>query len=115
MIIIQVNERTREIEAKGHGKLAIETGEDIVCSAVSTALKTTVNILANLKQDAKIGFQSGYLYMKILNANKTNIGIFKGLIGTLQEISKAFPKNATLVFTPKTIVFDEEIETQALN
>ena len=33
MIIIQVNESTREIEAKGHGKLAIETGEDIVCSA----------------------------------------------------------------------------------
>lgn len=104
MTTIKINRKRREVEAKGHAKLAVETGEDIVCAAVSTALKTTVKTCNHLKIDYTIGIDNGYLYLRLRPASKQAIAVFDGLVETLGEISEEFPANANMVLTEEVIV-----------
>lgn len=87
------------IELRGHAGFAVE-GKDIVCSAISTASLTTVNMIDKINKDCiKVETKAGYLYMSLDYQKLTDEQIYyvdlavKNLIDVYEEISSQYPKN----------------------
>lgn len=96
MILVQVfrdSEEIKEIEVKGHSGYE-ELGKDIVCSAVSSSVILTVNLLERL--DAKFECREEAnipLISLIINESNSLIQtILENLVDSLNEISKQYKK-----------------------
>lgn len=87
------------IELRGHSGFDVY-GKDIVCSAISTASLTTVNLIDKINSNCmKLETKAGYLYMSLDYQNLTEEQIYyvdlavKNLIDVYKEISSQYPKN----------------------
>ena len=83
-----------KLEISGHSGYA-EFGSDIVCSGISSAVLTSINLIDKytknyqLEQDDK----KGYLCFKIYELNNHINLIIENLIEILEQIESSYPKN----------------------
>lgn len=82
-------------EIKGHGGLA-ESGKDILCASVSTAIYMTLNLLEsiscyNIKKNASLS--EGYTKIVYNMSDINGYKILDNLEFTLKDLEKQFPKN----------------------
>lgn len=83
------------LEIKGHSLFG-NYGNDIVCSAVSTAVIVSINLIEKFNKLDKILYklESGYLYLEIKDQEDLVIkNIIDNLLYTLKDISTSYPKN----------------------
>ena len=79
-------------EVSGHSGFA-DAGEDIICSAVSSAVYMAANTITDVVcQSADIKVDEGYLYL-VTDITSESQTILKGLQLHLISLSKDYPKN----------------------
>ncbi len=76
--------------ASGHADFD-EYGKDIVCSAISSVLQHTANVLVLM--GAKIDRRKGYLKVWEIPMNECTDKILKATLGFLIGIQRKYPKN----------------------
>ena len=90
MIKIQVLEN--KIRISGHSGYE-ESGKDIVCSAVSSIVTTTVNAVVRLEPD-KIRYEEsdGYVMIEILKHNETVDTLILNMVDLLKQLEQEYSK-----------------------
>ena len=85
-------------EISGHSGYAPH-GEDIVCSAVSSAAIMAANTITE-QTDAKadVRMKDGYLYLMLSVQNDTAAAVLSGLRAHLTDISKQYPQYIKIIF-----------------
>lgn len=83
----------KEMVVKGHANFD-QSGKDIVCAAVSSAIIITVNALKHLKIDNNVNFEvkEGYFKLNVLSNEKIVIGLLENLKYALTDLEKQYPK-----------------------
>ncbi len=94
MIKIKINridEKLNFIEIKGHANFA-DSGSDIVCAAVSSAVLTSVNLMFRVNENL-IDYQEsdGYVLIKVLKHDEDDV--LENLVDVLTELEKQYSKN----------------------
>lgn len=79
------------IEFKGHAEYDY-TGKDIVCSAISSIVTTTVNAATKLGGKIKVVEDNG-LIIEILDETKTTKTLIDNMLDLLRELKEQYPKN----------------------
>ncbi len=85
-----------KVEASGHA-MYDEWGKDIVCSAVSTCIITSINAILEI-QDTAIEVVQTEENIEIIVKEKDEIvlKLLKNMIEMLESLEKQYPKNITL-------------------
>lgn len=91
--MILVTRCQKEITIKGHA-LYDDYGKDIVCSAVSSIVITTVNALISLDKES-INYQlvNDKMVIQIKKDNRTTLILINNMISLLIKLSQDYPKN----------------------
>ena len=91
--MIKVYIKENEIEIKGHSNYDT-LGKDIVCSAVSSIVTTTINGIISIDNEA-ISYQYQNDTMTITNLKKDEITnkLINNMIELLTSLAKDYPKN----------------------
>ena len=91
--MIRVLKKENIIEITGHSNYDI-VGKDIVCSAVSSIVTTTINGIISIDEDA-ISYSYKNDKMTISNIKKDEITnkLLNNMIDLLKSLSKDYPKN----------------------
>lgn len=77
---------------QGHSGYA-KAGEDIVCSAVSSAAYLTINTLVDIfSQEAKIDCRDGFMSFYLNKGSQTAGDILEGLRQHLSALSEQYPQ-----------------------
>lgn len=95
IVFFETEKYLEGFEISGHSG-AGDVGNDIVCSAVSSAAIMAANTLTEvvkLKADVKV--EDGYLYFKVSEIQKAQ-DILRGLELHLNELRSQYPKNITV-------------------
>ena len=91
MILVKVLKK--EIEIKGHA-LYDDYGKDIVCSAVSSIVTTTINGIISIDCGAILyQVSDGKIVIKIKKDDEITIKLIDNMIDLLKELSSRYPKN----------------------
>ena len=91
MIRAKFNIRKGSFTIKGHSGSA-ESGQDIICAAVSSAAYMAVNTITEiLGQDVDANVSDGYMKITLRGSNQTATDILKGLQLHIGELSKDYP------------------------
>lgn len=90
MIIVKKN--LSKISITGHA-LYDDYGRDIVCSAVSSIIITTINgILKIDKKALKVDTNSG-IEIEVLKKDKITLSLIENMLEELKELEEKYPKN----------------------
>ena len=90
--MIVVEKSKDKISIKGHA-LYDDLGRDIVCSAVSSIVITTVNGILGITKDAiKINNENG-IEIEIVNRDKVTLSLIDNMLLLLKDLEKQYPKN----------------------
>lgn len=93
--MILVKKDSSSISISGHA-LYDDFGKDIVCSAVSSIVITTVNGIIDLDKDAiKVDLKDG-IEIKVLKSDKVTLALISNMMKLLRELSKQYPKNINI-------------------
>lgn len=86
------NGKISEIEISGHAEYD-ESGKDIVCAAVSTAIIVTANAveLLNLNSNRELMIDEGYFKFKVLKNHDILNKLLVNLEYTLYDLEKQYP------------------------
>ncbi|MEG0980129.1 MAG: ribosomal-processing cysteine protease Prp [Oscillospiraceae bacterium] len=86
-------------EVNGHSGFG-ESGEDIVCAAVSSVAYMTANTITDIMNvDAKISVKDGYMRLELKRADaKYAQEILKGFEAHIQCLADDYPKNIKVKF-----------------
>ncbi len=88
----------RGFEISGHSGYAPH-GEDIVCSAVSSAAIMAANtITEQAKARADVRSEDGYLYLMLSDESETAQAVLRGFMAHLNDISKQYPQYIKIIF-----------------
>ncbi|QWB95392.1 ribosomal-processing cysteine protease Prp [Mycoplasmatota bacterium] len=81
------------IEVTGHA-LYDQSGKDIVCASVSTALIMTINALEklNVLDDVKYDIEEGYFQIEVNGMNHLVKAMLDNLQYSLTDLSNQYPK-----------------------
>ena len=91
MIRAEFNIRKGSFTIKGHSGSA-ESGQDIICAAVSSAAYMAVNTITEiLGEDVDANVSDGYMKIKLSGNNQTATDILRGLQLHIEELSKDYP------------------------
>ena len=93
-VLVAKNENNyKEISILGHAMYA-PIGEDIVCSAVSSIVTTTVNGLLSLDENCLV-YEVNKKGMKItaLKTDKTTQTLLDNMVNLLKELEKNYKQN----------------------
>jgi len=91
MILVKVLKK--EIEIKGHA-LYDDYGKDIVCSAVSSIVITTVNGIISIDEDAILyQVSDGKIVIKIKKDDEITTKLIDNMIDLLKKLSSDYPDN----------------------
>lgn len=95
MIKISISKKENlidEILVKGHA-LYDESGKDIVCSAVSSIIITTINALIKI-DDTVIDYEdkSGYIKIKVLKHSDITDLLLDNMLDLLEELTSQYKK-----------------------
>src|SRR5690554_2484347 len=89
----QDNNKIQTIEVSGHAEYD-ESGKDIVCAAVSTAIIVTANAieLLDLNKNRSLFIEEGYFKLEVLKNDKILEKLLKNLEYTLHDLEQQYPK-----------------------
>ena len=91
MIRAKFNIRKGSFTIDGHSGSA-ESGQDIVCAAVSSAAYMAVNTITEiLGEDVEADVKDGYMQIRLCGSNNAATDILKGLELHISELSKDYP------------------------
>ena len=91
MIRAEFNIRKGSFTIKGHSGSA-ESGQDIICAAVSSAAYMAVNTITEiLGVDVEASVRDGYMKATISGSNQAATDILRGLELHISELSKDYP------------------------
>lgn len=89
--MVKVEKKDNIITFKGHS--GYDTyGKDIVCSAISTLVITTINAILKVGGKAKQNYKDDTLTVKYENEELTN-KLIENMIDMLKELKEQYPKN----------------------
>ena len=92
---IKNNKNKTTIEVKGHSGYA-DSGNDIVCAAISTACLVTANLIDKIESIRynilDLVCEEGYFRLQVKLADSVTIGIVDNFCETLDELQKQYPK-----------------------
>ena len=91
--MIKVFVSKEKIELHGHSGYDI-VGKDIVCSAVSSVVTTTINGILSINSDAlKYSYKNDVMTIEILNRDSITDKLINNMIDLLKDLSRDYPKN----------------------
>ena len=91
MILVKVLKN--EIEIKGHA-LYDDYGKDIVCSAVSSIVTTTINGIISIDSDAILyQVSDGRIVIKIKKDDNVTLKLIDNMLDLLKKLSIDYPNN----------------------
>ena len=91
--MIKVFVSKEKIELHGHSGYDI-VGKDIVCSAVSSIVTTTINGILSINSDAlKYSYKNDVMTIEILNRDNVTDKLINNMIDLLKDLSRDYPKN----------------------
>lgn len=85
-----------KITISGHA-LYDDFGKDIVCSAISSIVITTVNAILTLDKDAISYENTSDLVIKIIKKDETTNKLIQNMINLLEELERDYPKNIKFI------------------
>ena len=85
------------LDVNGHANYA-NYGNDIVCSAVTTAVFTTLGLIEKLLNNEQYNLiqDEGSIHLEVKEQNEMIDLIFQNLIDVLDNIERQYPKNLKL-------------------
>lgn len=91
--MIKVNVEKEKIEIIGHSGYDI-VGKDIVCSAVSSIVTTTINGILSIDKDAiNYKYQNDIMTINVIKNDEITKKLLNNMIDLLISLSKDYPKN----------------------
>jgi uncharacterized protein YsxB (DUF464 family) len=91
--MIKVLKKENEIEIIGHSGYDI-VGKDIVCSAVSSIVTTTINGIISIDSKAiSYKYKNDIMTISINKKDDITIKLIDNMIDLLRSLSKDYPKN----------------------
>lgn len=88
--MITITKQNNNIEFKGHSGYA-ERGKDIVCSAVSSIVITTINAIKMLDKKAIMYTDNGVLNIKIVKESDIVNKLIENMFNMLDEVIEQYP------------------------
>lgn len=95
MIKVKIKKKNLKIERiliSGHSGYA-ESGYDIVCSAVSSVVTTSVNAILSFKETIRVTDDKDTLEILILEHDTITDTLIENMLNLLKEIEKQYKKN----------------------
>ena len=90
MIIVQKKEK--KISISGHA-LYDDYGKDIVCSAVSSIVITTINGITSIDESSiKVNTSDG-IEIDVLKDDKVTLSLINNMMNLLKDLEGQYPKN----------------------
>lgn len=82
------------VNVKGHAMYA-NSGEDIVCASVSTAIILTINAIERLglKETIEFEIDDGYLNLNVVERNNETNALLQNLEDAISQLNEQFTKN----------------------
>ena len=91
--MIKVYVSDKKIELHGHSGYDV-IGKDIVCSAVSSIVTTTINGILSIDNDAlKYSYKNDVMTIEIINRDDVVDKLINNMIDLLTSLSHDYPKN----------------------
>ena len=91
--MIKVFVSKEKIELHGHSGYDI-VGKDIVCSAVSSIVTTTINGILSIDSEAiKYGYKNDTMEIIIQKDDEITLKLIDNMLDLLRSLSKDYPKN----------------------
>ena len=91
--MISVKVLKNKIEIVGHA-LYDDYGKDIVCSAVSSIVITTINGIISIDENAILyQIDDGKIVIDVKKDNLVTLKLIDNMIDLLKKLSKDYPKN----------------------
>lgn len=90
--MIQVEKKDDSILITGHA-LFDDYGKDIVCSAVSSIVITTINGILKIDKSAIKYVNNDGIKIQIVKKDKITLSLIDNMIDLLKELSDKYPKN----------------------
>ena len=92
------NRQLKGFEIKGHAMFA-ESGEDVVCAAVSSAAYMAANTITDvIKANADADADDGRMLLTLRNPDEKTETVLRGLELHLTELSKQYPENIKIIY-----------------
>jgi len=94
--MIKVLVSKEKIEIKGHSGYDL-VGKDIVCSAVSSIVTTTINgILSINSKSLTYEYEDDTLTITYIQNDEVTAKLIKNMLELLKELMKQYPKNINI-------------------
>ena len=91
--MIKVSKKENIIEITGHSNYDT-LGKDIVCSAVSSIVTTTINGIISIDENAiNYKYQNDTMLITILKKDEITVKLINNMLDLLKSLSKDYPKN----------------------
>ena len=91
--MIKVSKKENIIEITGHSGYDM-AGKDIVCSAVSSIVTTTINGIISIDEKAiNYKYQNDTMLITILKKDEITVKLINNMLELLKSLSKDYPKN----------------------
>ena len=90
--MIQVEKKENSILITGHA-LFDDYGKDIVCSAVSSIVITTINGILKIDKSAIKYDNKDGIKIQVLKKDKITLDLIDNMMDLLNELSDKYPKN----------------------
>ena len=92
------NRQLQGFEIKGHAMFA-QSGEDVVCAAVSSAAYMAANTVTEvIRVNAKAEADDGRMLLMLEKADEKTETVLRGLELHLTELSKQYPENIKIIY-----------------
>ncbi len=99
MILVKVsyyNNNLHKIVVSGHAKYD-EYGKDIVCSAVSTCVITTINGILEIQKEAiLVEEKNNQIVIEVKQEDNVTLKLLNNMMEMLQSLESQYPKNIRL-------------------
>lgn len=98
MIHVKINKKEKEIASiwiSGHSGYA-KSGYDIVCSAVSSVITTSINAILSFENTIEVTDDGKVLKITILKHDEITDTLIQNMLNLLKEIAKEYKKNIKL-------------------
>lgn len=92
----KTNNHFTGLEIKGHAEYA-KYGQDIVCSAVTTAFSTSINLIDRLGFSYQLQQDDGYINLSFAATDSMIDIIMQNLFDVLKGIEEDYSKNVKVI------------------
>ena len=91
--MVKVLVKENVIEITGHSNYDV-LGKDIVCSAISSIVTTTINVIISIDEKAiSYNYHDDTMEISILKQDEISVKLINNMIDLLKSLSRDYPKN----------------------